>query len=162
MKEIIIVENPNGTPSLAEGENDVEHAGGLIQYKFGPHDVYLDQELLEKVQTLEKEASIIQYLCIFDFINNFINFSYKNQILILMCGVLSSVGYLGAKEFNEYFLKIYMTYNYITLVIKVLFLTVMQNPLLIVTTAFQVFLVFFFQRFIIIFHFTKNKCLGIT
>lgn len=159
MKETIIVENPNGVPSIAIDETtpisnstpDVEQP--IVQIHFGLETISVDQDTFEKLKVFDSEARVIRCLCLIEFINSFINFSAQNEVLILFSGVLSYIGYLGASEYNEMYVRIYLIYNYLSLLAKISIVTVTFNTLssiiiiLFVGSIIQAFITFFIQRF---------------
>ena len=73
---------------------------------------------------LEKESRIIKIICIFDCFSSFFIFLITNIYApTFISFIFSYFGYIGARDLNKNYTKVYLVYNYISLLGKIIFIT---------------------------------------
>jgi len=72
---------------------------------------------------LEKEARIIKIICIFDCFSSFFIFFITNIYAPFISFIFSYFGYIGARDLNKNYTRVYLVYNYISLLGKIIFIT---------------------------------------
>ena len=101
----VVVENPDKVSAI--GVNEIEH---LVIVEPPP--------LL-----LEKEARIIKIICMFDCFSSFFIFFITNIYAPFISFIFSYFGYIGARDLNKNYTRVYLVYNYISLIGKLVFIT---------------------------------------
>lgn len=161
MSAIIVIENPDGIPSIGL-DNREKIANNLL----GIEPLSLNNQLLEKIIYLEKESTLIIYVCIFETLNNGLLLFFVPAPILLFALAGSYTGYIGAKEFNIGLVRFHLSWGIIMSVVKTYSIIIYYNKLKeieyflnLLGTFFQFFITFITFRFLKILIQVKNNVL---
>ena len=94
---------------------------------------------------LEKEARIIKIICMFDC---FSSFFITNIYAPFISFIFSYFGYIGARDLNKNYTRVYLVYNYISLIGKIVFMIQIKYILyVLIDTIFQLGITLTVQSF---------------
>lgn len=161
MNATIIIENPDGIPSIGL-DNREKIANNLL----GIETLSLNNYLMEKIIFLEKESKIIRYVCIFETLNNAVLLFFIPAPFLLLALSASYAGYVGAKEFKINLVRFHLAWEIIVSIGKIYSLVYYYNKLQqlqyflnFLGSVFQIFITFVTFRFLKILIEVKNNVL---
>ena len=102
----VVVENPDKVSAI--GINETE-----------PLTIVEPSPLL----ILEKEARIIKIICVIECFSDLFIFFITNIYVPFISFIFSYFGYIGARDLNKNYTRVYLVYNYISLLGKIIFIT---------------------------------------
>ena len=161
MSATIIIENPDGVPSI--GLNNKEKIANNL---LGIETLSMENHLIEKVIFLEKESKIIKYVCIFETLNNVVLIFIVPAPILLLAIAASYAGYVGANEFRISLVRFHLVWEIVISFAKLYSLVYYYNKiqqfqyiLNLLGSFFQFVLTFITFRFLKILIEVKNNVL---
>ena len=161
MSVTVVIENPDGVPSIG-----LDNREKIANNLFGIEPLSLNNNLMEKIIFLEKESTLIKYVCIFETLNNGLLLFFVPAPIMLIALAASYAGYIGAKEFKIGLVRFHLSWEIIMSIVKIYSLVIYYNKLKelqyilnLLGTFFQIFITFITFRFLKILIQVKNNVL---
>jgi hypothetical protein len=121
MSATVLIQNPTGGHFVALDEKEEK------DIETGPEST--EDVLMEVYNFLDREATVVQYVCFIETVNNLAFLMFIPSAGILFASCISYIGYIGARQLNTSLVRVHLGWEIILCIARVYSLVVFYTDL---------------------------------